>query len=75
MTNLISQLKTFVIAINRSFGNRNQENTLLTISKYWEQAFYNCFYNIDKSLGSDKYFCHLGTIVKQDKSVQMLIAL
>ena len=75
MTNLISQLQLFVMVMNRSFDNRKWESSLLAISKYLGQACYDCFNNIDKLLGSDKYYCRLRTIVKRYKGVQMLVAL
>lgn len=64
MTNLISQLQIFMMAKNRFSGNNNWESVLSAINKYWEQAFYHCYHNIDKLLGYDKYFYCLGTIIR-----------
>ena len=64
MTNLISRLQLFVTAMHGSSNNWIWESILLAINRYWEQAFYNCFYYIDNLLSSNKYFCGLGTIIR-----------
>ena len=73
MMNLVAHIQSIVSALRKSPGNRSK--TLEDIEKYWGQALYNWFSNIDKALGSDKFFCYLGTVVKQYKNSQMLVAL
>ena len=72
ITDLIGRIQPVVTALKKNLDNRLR--TLLDIEKYWGQTFYNRFYNIDKTLGSDKFFCRLGTIVRQYKRSQMLVA-
>ena len=71
MTDLIGRIEPIVTALKKNSGHRSR--TLSDIRKYWEQVFYNRFYNIDKALGSDKFFCHLGSIVRQYKRLRMLV--
>lgn len=59
------------MALKKNFGNHLK--TLSDIGKYWKQAYYNQFYNIEKALRSDKSFCCLETIVKEYKYLRMLI--
>ncbi len=73
MTDLVGHLQPVVTALKKSTGN--QASTLLAISQYWGQALYNRFANIDKALGSDKFFRCLGIVVRQYKSREMLVVL
>lgn len=73
ITNLIGCMQPVVTILKKNFGNRSR--AFLDIKKYWGQALYNWFYNIDKALGSNKFFCCLGTIIKQYKYTWMLVAL
>lgn len=47
----------------------------MKIEKYWGHTFYNWFYNIDKALDFDKFFCSFGTIVRQYKRIQILVTI
>lgn len=62
ITDLIGRIQPIVTALKKNFESRSR--TLLNIKKYWGQAFYDWFYNIDKVLGFDKFFCCLRIIVK-----------
>lgn len=73
MTNLISRIQPVVTALKKNPGNRKK--ILSDIKKYWRQAFYNWFYNIDQALGSDKFFRCLKTIVRQYKRLRVLVLL
>ena len=72
MTDLIGRIQPVVTALKKNSGNRSR--TLSDIRKYWGQALYDRFYNIDKALGSDKFFRRLGMIVKRYKRSRMLVA-
>ncbi len=73
MTDLVCRLQPVVTALKKNYGNRS--STLAAIKHYWGQALYDRFENIDKALGSDKFFRRLGTVVRQYKSRQMLVAI
>ncbi len=73
MTNLVRRLQSIVTALKKNPGNRS--STLATIKQYWGRALYDRFENIDKALGSDKFFHRLGTVVRRYKSRQMLVAI
>ncbi len=73
MTDLILHLQPAVTVLKKNLGNRSC--TLVAIKQYWEQALYDWFENIDKALDSNIFFCRLGTVVRQYKSRQMLIAI
>lgn len=62
MTDLVGRLQPVVTILKKSTGN--WPNTLLVIKQYWGQGLYDWFANIDKVLGSNKFFCHLGTVVQ-----------
>ena len=72
MTDLIGRIQPVVTTLKKNSGNRSR--TLSDIGKYWGQAFYNRFYNINKVLESDKFFRRLGTIVRQYKCSRIFIA-
>ena len=63
MTDLIGRIQLVVTALKKN--SSNQSRKFSDLEKYWVQALYNQFYNIDKALGSDKFFCRLGTIIRQ----------
>lgn len=48
--------------------------TLSNIEQYQGRAFHNRFYNINKVLGSNKFFYYLGMIIRQYKRSQILIS-
>ncbi len=73
ITDLDCRLQPVVTALKKN--PNNQSSTLTTIKQYWGQALYDWFKNIDKALGSDKFFCRLGTVVWQYKSRWILIAI
>ncbi len=73
MTDLVCRLQPVVTALKKN--PRNWSSTLAAIKQYGGQAFYNRFKNIDKALGSDKFFRRLGTDVRRYKSRQMLVAI
>ncbi len=73
MIDLIRRLQPVVTALKKNSGKRS--GTLAAIKQHQEQALYDRFENIDKALGSDKFFYHLGTVVQQYKSRQMLVAI
>ena len=62
MTDLIRRIQLIVTTLEKY--SDNQLRTLSDIKKYWKWSFYDRFYNINKVLGFDKFFCHLGTIVR-----------
>ena len=70
---LFYHLQPFVTTLKKN--PNNWSSRLAAINKYWKQAFYNWFKNIDKVLSSNKFFCHLGIVVKQYKNRQLLIAI
>ena len=72
MTDQIVRIQPVVTALKKNSGNWSK--TLSDIRKYWGQALYNWFDNIEKELRSDKFFCCLGTIIRQYKRLRMLIA-
>ncbi len=61
MTDLVGHLQSVVTILKKSTGN--WANTLLVIKQYWGQGLYDWFANINKALGSNKFFCCLGTVV------------
>ena len=63
MTDLIGYIQLVVTALKKNSGNRSRK--VLDIGKYWGRALYNRFYNINKALGSNKFFRCLETIVRQ----------
>lgn len=63
MTNLIEHIQTVMTTLKKNSGNWSMR-TVLNIEKYWGQAFYNQFHNIDKPVGSDKFSHCLKIIVK-----------
>lgn len=72
MADLIKRIQPIMMAFKNNLGN--QSKILLDIEKYWEQDIHNCFYNIDKTLGFDKFFDYLGIIVKPYKRIQIFVA-
>ncbi len=62
MTDLIRRLQPVVTALKKNPGNRL--SMLTVIKQYWGQALYDRFKNIDKALGSDKFFRCLRTVVR-----------
>ena len=73
MSVLFACIQSIIFSLRNSSVNRSK--TLEDIKKYWGQAFYNWFFIIDKALGSDKFFRHLRTVVRQYKSSRMFVAL
>lgn len=65
MTDLIRRIQLIVTTLEKY--SDNQLRILSDIKKYWKWPFYDRFYNINKALDFDKFFCHLGTIVRQYK--------
>lgn len=55
MPSLLSRLQPYIAASKKDIGNR--ANTLIEIEKYERQAVYKRFCQINKILGSDKFFC------------------
>lgn len=45
------------------------------MNKYWRQALYNKFYNINKTTDCNKFFYYLKTIIRYYKNTQMLVTL
>ena len=72
ITDLIGHIQPVMTVLKKNSGNRLR--MLPDIGKYWERVLYNRFYNIDKALGLDKFFRCLGTIERQYKRSQMLVA-
>lgn len=68
MINLINRLEIFVTAINKFFKAFNQSIIFFTLSKYWKQAFYNCFHNLNKLLGCNKQFLFLWIVLRYYKN-------
>ena len=62
MTNLVHCLQPVMTAFKKYSGN--QLSIFAIINKYWGQVLYNWFKNIKKAFGSNKFFCHLETIVR-----------
>ena len=76
MTDLVHHLQ--LVITEEKKNHSNQSSTFATINQYLGQALYNWFKNIDnrdKVLGFNKFFCCLGTIVRQYKTKQMLVVI
>ncbi len=73
MTDLVCHLQPVVTTLKKNPGN--QSSIFAAIKQYWGQALYDQFENIDKALGSNKFYRRLGTVVWQYKSRQMLVVI
>ena len=52
-----------------------RSKTLAAVHKYWPGiGFYKRFYQIDEAVGSDRFFRHVGTVVRRYKSPCRILA-
>lgn len=73
MSNLFAKLRPHITA-NKG-KSEHHTSTFKAIDKYWGRAYYKRFYQIDKIIELNKFFCHIGTIVRQYQSPCRIIAI
>lgn len=73
MSDLFARLRPYVIANKRKGEHRT--NIFKAINKYWKRVYYKRFYQMDKVIGSDKFFCCTGTIVRQYRGPHRIITI
>ena len=73
MTCIITRLRPH-ITTNKEKGVFRSK-TLAAINKYWPgMVFYERFYQIDEAAGLDRFFRHVGTVVRRYKGPRRIIA-
>lgn len=73
ITDLVHRLQLVMMALTKTPGN--WASILVAINQYLWQTLYNLFKNIDKALGFNRFFCYLRMVIRQFKSIQMIVAL
>lgn len=71
ITDPIYHLQPVVMILNKTLDN--WLSIFAVINQYQVQVFYNRFENIEKALSSNKFFYHLGIVIQQYKSRQILV--
>lgn len=71
LTILVIRLQPYMTTLKKNTGY--QVKTLLAIRKYWEQAFYNRFYQINEVLGSEIFFCCVRLLYRDTRVYKLLL--